>query len=119
MFVILDDGGELAEAPAGMTFETVIRKGRYVGISVIAAFETSSMRSFAGWIRELRKDSHGFLLQPDLDLDGDLFGVRLPRALPAANTSGRGFYAVRGVAELCQSAAAEGSGVPEANGKHY
>ena len=52
------------------------------------------MRAYGGWLRELRKDEHGLLLDPDLDVDGDLFGVRLPRRTnavfppAAATTSG-------------------------------
>ena len=82
----------------------VVRKGRYVGITVIVGLETSSMRSFSGWIRELRKDGQGLLLQPDLEMDGDLFGIRLPRKVPGGFCPGRGFHAVRGSAHLCQVA---------------
>jgi S-DNA-T family DNA segregation ATPase FtsK/SpoIIIE len=46
---------------------------------MILAIESAAARGFSPWIRELRKDSTGPLLTPDLDLDGDLLSVRLPR----------------------------------------
>ena len=84
--------------------ETVIRKGRYHGINVVAAFESNSLRSFSPWVRELRKDGRGFLLQPDLDVDGDLLNAQLPRALSSPLVAGRGFLVENGVVELVQAA---------------
>jgi S-DNA-T family DNA segregation ATPase FtsK/SpoIIIE len=65
---------------------------------VIAAGRADRLRSRYGhWTREVRADGAGLLLQPDLDLDGDLLGVRLPRRAPVADAPGRGWLAGTGV----------------------
>ena len=81
--------------------ERLVRAGRDSSLRVIAAVETGSARGIGnGWIRELRREGHGLLLQPDLAADGDLLATRLPRRVPAPLTPGRGFLVVRGSAEL-------------------
>lgn len=104
-FVFVDDGGELTDAMSLNQLERLVRVGRDGGIRVIAAVETGSARGIgAGWIRELRREGHGLLLQPDLAADGDLLAARLPRRVPAPLTPGRGFLVVRGSTELVQVA---------------
>jgi DNA segregation ATPase FtsK/SpoIIIE, S-DNA-T family len=44
------------------------------------------------------------LLRPDVDYDGDLLGVRLPRRTPVPITIARGWLVNDGVAELIQAA---------------
>jgi S-DNA-T family DNA segregation ATPase FtsK/SpoIIIE len=53
----------------------------------------------------MRKDEHGLLLDPDVDVDGDLLGTRLPRRTNLAFPPGRGYFVVRGDVELVQVAA--------------
>ena len=71
---------------------------------IVAAETQAVMRAYGGWLRELRKDEHGLLLDPDLDVDGDLLGVRLPRRSNAVFPPGRGYHVYRGVLELVQVA---------------
>jgi S-DNA-T family DNA segregation ATPase FtsK/SpoIIIE len=71
---------------------------------VIAALERGQARHYAPWVRELRKDGTGLLLDPDLDLDGELLGVRLPRRSNAFFPPGRGYLVAGGVARLIQVA---------------
>jgi DNA segregation ATPase FtsK/SpoIIIE, S-DNA-T family len=95
-FVFVDDGGEIAEGPAASRLEGAIRHGRDSGLRVVAAAEVqTALRQYSGWLRELRKDASGLLLDPDPDLDGDLLQVRLPRSPIARGVPGRG-YLVRG-----------------------
>ena len=54
--------------------------------------------------RELRKDATGLLLDPDLDLDGELLGVRLPRRSNPFFPPGRGYLVVSGTVRLIQVA---------------
>jgi DNA segregation ATPase FtsK/SpoIIIE, S-DNA-T family len=105
MFVFVDDGGELGEAMVANQLERLVRVGRDGAVRVVAAVETGSARGLGlGWIRELRRDGHGLLLQPDLAADGDLLGVRLPRRVAAPWGPGRGFAVCRGAARLVQVA---------------
>lgn len=100
-FLFIDDGGELNEARLATQLERLVRTGRDSSMRVIAAVETGSARGIGNsWIRELRREGHGLLLQPDLAADGDLLATRLPRSVPAPLTPGRGFLVVRGSAEL-------------------
>jgi S-DNA-T family DNA segregation ATPase FtsK/SpoIIIE len=59
---------------------------------------------FSGVLAELRKEKQGLLLQPDVDVDGDVFGVRLPRRTGRRFPAGRGFLVRRGAIELVQVA---------------
>jgi S-DNA-T family DNA segregation ATPase FtsK/SpoIIIE len=105
--LVIDDGDELAETLGSASLETLVRRGRDAGICVIAAAERQAVqRAFAGWLRELRKDEHGLLLDPDPDVDGDLLGARLPRRSNPVFPAGRGYYVDRGLVELVQVARA-------------
>lgn len=105
-FVFVDDGGELTDARLSMQLERLVRVARDGSTRVIAAVETGSARGIGGssWVRELRREGHGLLLQPDLSCDGDLLGASLPRRVFAPLTPGRGFLVARGSAELIQVA---------------
>jgi S-DNA-T family DNA segregation ATPase FtsK/SpoIIIE len=91
LFVVVDDAGELAETPAAAPLEAIVRIGRDVNVRVLAACEASAARGFSPWIREMRKDANGLLLTPDLDLDGDLLSIRLPRRSTRTFPPGRGY----------------------------
>jgi S-DNA-T family DNA segregation ATPase FtsK/SpoIIIE len=82
----------------------LLRRGRDRGVHVVAALERGQARHYAPWIRELRKDGTGLLLDPDLDLDGELLSVRLPRRSNAFFPPGRGYLVVNGTARLIQVA---------------
>jgi DNA segregation ATPase FtsK/SpoIIIE, S-DNA-T family len=99
--LFIDDGGELSDALSVTRLERLVRIGRDGPLRVVAAVEAGSARGIGiGWIRELRREGHGLLLQPDLAADGDLLAARLPRRVPAPLRPGRGFLVVRGTAEL-------------------
>jgi S-DNA-T family DNA segregation ATPase FtsK/SpoIIIE len=103
--VLIDDGEELAESLGAASLEQLVRRGRDARICVVAAAERQAVqRAFAGWLRELRKDEHGLLLDPDPDVDGDLLGARLPRRSNPVFPPGRGYFVDRGVVELVQVA---------------
>jgi S-DNA-T family DNA segregation ATPase FtsK/SpoIIIE len=105
IFIIIDDGEELAETSGGRALELIVRKGRDVNIRVVASAERqAAQRSFSGWLREIRKEQHGLALNPDADIDGDLFGVRLPRRTNMIFPPGRGYLVSRNGIELVQVA---------------
>lgn len=107
--VVIDDGEELADSLGGPALETLVRRGRDLPIRVLAASERqAAQRAFAGWLRELRKEEHGLLLDPDPDVDGDILGTRLPRRSNPVFPPGRGYVVERGTVELVQVAGAPG-----------
>jgi S-DNA-T family DNA segregation ATPase FtsK/SpoIIIE len=102
--VFADDGGELADGPVGDALALIVRRGRDVGVRVVMGIEVGTARG--AWqtvIKDLRKDGNGLLLDPDIDVDGDVLGVRLPRRrmkFPA----GRGYLVDNGTLQLVQVA---------------
>jgi S-DNA-T family DNA segregation ATPase FtsK/SpoIIIE len=103
--VVIDDGEELAESLGAPSLEALVRRGRDVPVRVLATAERqAAQRAFAGWLRELRKDQQGLLLDPDVDVDGDLLGTRLPRRSSPVFPPGRGYLVERGAVELVQVA---------------
>lgn len=99
--LFIDDGSELADAMSVTRLERLVRVARDSPLRVVASIESGSARGIGiAWIRELRREGHGLLLQPDLAADGDLLAARLPRRIHVPLTPGRGFLVVRGAAEL-------------------
>jgi S-DNA-T family DNA segregation ATPase FtsK/SpoIIIE len=71
----------------------------------VAAGRNDGIRSgYSHWTRPLRRSKLGVLLHPDIDLDGDILGVQLPRRSPVAMATGRGYIASSGTAEMVQVA---------------
>ncbi len=104
MLVVLDDAGELAESHAASSLEMLIKRGRDSHVRVLASLEAGQARHYAAWVREIRKDGRGVLLDPNLDLDGELLGVRLPRRSNAVFPPGRGYVVIDGRVVLAQVA---------------
>ncbi len=72
-------------------------------VHVVAAGRSDVIRSLPRhWTRAFRAARRGFVLQPADSSDGDLLGVRLPRAA-AITTPGRG-YLIDGTPTLVQIA---------------
>jgi S-DNA-T family DNA segregation ATPase FtsK/SpoIIIE len=103
--VLVDDADLLAESPASASLEQLARRGRDLGVRVVAAVEArSALRSFGGLVPELRKHRRGVLLEPDTEVDGDLLGVRLPRRPGQVPRPGLGYLVDRGTLQLVQLA---------------
>ena len=102
--LFVDDADEFTEGPCSYALEPVVKQ-RDGNTRVIAAAESLALhRSFGGWLSEIRKHKRGLLLDPDLDLDGDLLGTKLPRRQKRAFPPGRGYLVDRGRLELVQTA---------------
>lgn len=99
--LVIDDGGELADAMVVTRLERLIRLARDSPLRVVASVESGAARGIGNsWIRELRREGHGLLLQPDLAGDGDLLAARLPRRVSTPLIPGRGFLIAKGAAQL-------------------
>jgi S-DNA-T family DNA segregation ATPase FtsK/SpoIIIE len=71
----------------------------------VAAGRNDVIRSgYSHWTRPLRRSKLGVLLRPDVDLDGDILGAKLPRRAPVGMVAGRGYLATGGEADLVQVA---------------
>ena len=102
--VVIDDAEELSD-DGSRALESVARRGRDRNVRVLAASEIrSAHHAFGGLLSELKRAKRGVLLQPELEVDGDLFGVRLPRPADTARPPGRGFLVARGATDLIQVA---------------
>ncbi|SDT06781.1 FtsK/SpoIIIE domain-containing protein [Microlunatus soli] len=74
------------------------------GFFVIAAGRSDDLRSMYGhWTKTVQKSRCGVVLQPNVDFDGELIGVNLPRRAPVAMTPGRGYAGVAGSVALVQT----------------
>ncbi len=104
MLVVLDDAGELAESHVASTLETLIKRGRDAHLRFVMSIETGQARHYAAWVREIRKDGRGLLLDPSLELDGELLGARLPRRSNAVFPPGRGYVVIDARVALAQVA---------------
>lgn len=102
-----DDADGLPD-PVAAAVEDLVRRGATEPLRVVAAADNRwALRTYAGPVPELRKSKQALLLSPDVDLDGDLVGVRLRTPLEAMGAPGRGFLVVRGAPELVQVAQAD------------
>jgi S-DNA-T family DNA segregation ATPase FtsK/SpoIIIE len=103
--IVIDDGDEFPDGKISGALETVLKRGRDIGVITLAAAQTHVVRrTYSGWLTEARNQKHGLLLQPDVEIDGDMLGVRLPRKSGQQFPQGRGFLARRGSATLIQVA---------------
>ena len=105
MLVVLDDGDELTEGRAATGIETIVKRGRDAGVIFLVASQTHVVhRTFGGWMTEVRKAKHGLFLAPDIEIDGELLGTRLPRKTGRTFPLGRAYVIRRGLVDLTQIA---------------
>jgi S-DNA-T family DNA segregation ATPase FtsK/SpoIIIE len=98
--VVLVDDAELV-ADDGTLAAVLARPDAFV----VAAGHPDALRSAYGhWTHVVRRSRLGIVLQPDVDVDGDLLGAVLPRRQPVPSRPGCGYLVVDGRAELVQLA---------------
>ncbi|MGH3935484.1 MAG: FtsK/SpoIIIE domain-containing protein [Pseudonocardiaceae bacterium] len=101
--VILIDDADALDDPTS-AIEGLVKR-RLPDVHLIAAGRADTLRSAYGhWTQQVRRSRSGVLLRPDIDLDGDLLGVRLPRRAPVPVTVARGWLINDGGADLIQAA---------------
>jgi S-DNA-T family DNA segregation ATPase FtsK/SpoIIIE len=99
VLALIDDAHRLdAEGP----LELLKAAGPHLHL-VVSVTNTALRASFGHWTRRLAESRTAVLLCPDVDLDGELFGVRLPRRAPARGGVGRGWLVADGAATYVQA----------------
>ena len=103
--VLVDDAEIVAESPAAVVLDRLMRTARDSGHLVVIAGTTEELSvGFRGFVVDVRRARTGLLLAPRGPLDGEVLGVRLPRQTGEAVPVGRGQLIVRGVATQLQVA---------------
>jgi S-DNA-T family DNA segregation ATPase FtsK/SpoIIIE len=99
--LVLIDDADLVDDPVGAL--AALLAAPPPGLHVVVAGRNEALRSrYAHWSRAARSSRAGLLLQPDLDLDGDLIGTTLPRRTVVPLTPGRGFLVCGGALDVVQ-----------------
>jgi S-DNA-T family DNA segregation ATPase FtsK/SpoIIIE len=102
--LVLVDDADLVEDTTGAL--AALLAHRRAGLHAVVAGRNEGLRSAYGhWSRPVRASRAAVLLQPDLDLDGDLAGTTLPRRSIVALTRGRGYLVCGGELDVVQIAA--------------
>ncbi|MEU8262181.1 FtsK/SpoIIIE domain-containing protein [Micromonospora sp. NPDC048999] len=105
--VVIDDGEEMADSLGASALSALVRRGRDAGLVLLAAAGVYAVhRSFGGWLTDLRKAKHGLLLRPEVDVDGELFGLRLPQKASRRFPPGRAYLVRRGDVDYVQVSSA-------------
>jgi S-DNA-T family DNA segregation ATPase FtsK/SpoIIIE len=106
--LVLVDGADRVDDADGALTSLLAR--RRPGLHVVAAGRNDALRSAYGhWTRLVRASRVALLLQPDVDLDGDLAGTTLPRRSIVALGPGRGYLVVAGAIDVVQIAGLHGT----------
>jgi DNA segregation ATPase FtsK/SpoIIIE, S-DNA-T family len=102
MLVLVDDAEAIDDV--GGVLDKLSTSDRADLLFVAAGRNDGVRTGYSHWTRPLRRSKLGVMLRPDVDLDGDIFGTRLPRRSPVAMVAGRGYLAANGNVELVQVA---------------
>lgn len=101
--VVVDDLHDFANTDIDFLISDILREARGRGWMVAASANAETIRrAYDGSLRDVRGNKAGILLQPDLEVDGDIVGVRLPRAVNTVWPPGRGYLVIGGMYDLCQ-----------------
>ena len=104
--VILIDDAEQFDDSDGLITQLIQNAGP--DTHIVAAGRADDLRTmYAHWTKTIRRARCGGLLQPNVDYDGELLGVRLPRRAPVEMRPGRGYAVQGGIAQLVQAATAD------------
>ncbi|KPM53334.1 cell division protein FtsK [Frankia sp. R43] len=94
---LVDDVESVTGTPLGEELAALLRDDRADESRLVAAGTTEDLvNQFRGLVVDARRSRCGVLLTPTGPADGDLFGVRLPRALCGPGPPGRGLLIRRG-----------------------
>ncbi|BBH70567.1 hypothetical protein ACTI_72520 [Actinoplanes sp. OR16] len=105
VILLIDDAEALDDADGAIA--GLLGMGR-PDLHVIAAGRSDALRTLYGhWTQTVRRSKTGLLLRPNVDLDGDLLGVTLPRRSPVRLGPGRGYLIHNGEWDIAQVGVSE------------
>ncbi len=96
--LVVDDGELLTAHALSEALESFARGARDTGSVLIAAATTEDVLAspYRGWLAAVRRPRSGLLLNPSGHVDGEVFGLRLPRSLSGGWPHGRALLVRRG-----------------------
>jgi DNA segregation ATPase FtsK/SpoIIIE, S-DNA-T family len=95
--VLVDDAERVLDTAAANPLERFAREARDRGQLLVVAGTTDELAiGFRGFVVEARRSRCGVLLAPRGTVDGEVFGVRLPRDTSGRPPSGRGLLIEHG-----------------------
>ena len=107
LVVVVDDVDELADGVLDERLAELAARGVEHRVRVLAAGDRAAAhRAYGGIVRKLRAERSGLVLQPDPDMDGDLFDAQLDRR-HRGGPPGRGVLIREGRSSLLQVVAPE------------
>jgi S-DNA-T family DNA segregation ATPase FtsK/SpoIIIE len=99
--IVIDDADEMVEGAVANSLNTLVRRARDAGcIVVVSMLSSRAIRSYSEWVAYTKTNRHGLLLQPDVNTDGDVFRVDLPKRANLALPVGRGYLVTRSAMTL-------------------
>ena len=102
LLLLIDDAERFDDADQAITN---LITANMPNVRIVAAGRSDDLRSmYSHWTKQIRKARCGVLLQPNVDYDGELLGVTLPRRSPVAMSPGRGYACGAGDMMLVQTA---------------
>ena len=110
--VLIDDGDQIQDPQRALT---EFFSGSAPNVHGVIAGRGDELRGIGHWASGARKSRTGLLLQPDVQVDGMLFGITLPRRPSPPARPGCGYRVGPGGFEIVQVAVAEsGDSSPDA-----
>lgn len=102
--IVVDDAELLGAHALTDALEAFTRTARDDGSLLVAAATTEDVLAnpYRGWLAAVRRPRSGLLLNPTTHVDGEVFGLRLPRSLAGGWPAGRALLVERGDTTLVQ-----------------
>ncbi len=98
IFIGIDDAELFFEDFATKeALDSLVNNARAAGVLVAMTSVASRIsQNFDSWMRSMRSNGHGLILQPEGDREEDVFDVRFPRGTATDFPAGRGYLVSRG-----------------------
>ncbi|MBV7363082.1 FHA domain-containing protein [Actinomycetaceae bacterium TAE3-ERU4] len=98
--LIIDDAEQLDDSDRALA--TLLDRPN-PNLLVIAVGRNDDLRAYGHWTSKVRRSKCGLLLRPNVDFDGDMLGVTIPRNPPVKMSVARGYACHSGVRQLVQA----------------